>query len=95
MLQHSQQETYYKLITTEIINTHIGQHRAALQKELFELATDDVLLRRRYRMLSQLAQYESQILKKIYQFNSNQISDYCDAVAIAIREINHVTDRSG
>lgn len=95
MSQQSQQETYYKLITTEIINNHIGQHRAALQKELFELATDDVLLRRRYRMLSQLAQYESQIYKKIYQFHSNEINDYRDAVAIVIRELTHVTDRSG
>lgn len=46
-------------------------------------------------MLAQLAQYESQIYKKIYNFNSNELEDFVLATESILLEIKNVTNRSG
>lgn len=89
------QELFCKLVVANIASCYINQHRTALQQELYTKANDPVLLRRRFRMISQLADYESQIYKKIYNFQSSNTDDYFDTVNIIIGEISHVTDRNG
>lgn len=59
------------------------------------MASDATLFKRRFRMLSQLAEYESQIYKKIYQFQGDTIDDYTTAVGPILAEIQYVTNRNG
>jgi len=90
-----EEETFYKLVLTNIISGCIESHRLELQKELYAVAIDPILLKRRFRMLQQLADYESQIYKKIYQFQGSTIDDYMVAVRDILSEINYVTERNG
>ena len=46
-------------------------------------------------MIAQLADYESQIYKKIYKFNSSNINDYVEAVERIIMEVHDVVSRNG
>lgn len=73
----------------------IQTRRSILFQEMQERAGDDVIFKRRFRMLSQLADYESQIIKKIYQFSGNSVDDYVLAAKAIVSEIYDVTDRSG
>jgi hypothetical protein len=66
-----------------------------LHQELQEKATDPILLKRRFRMLAQLAQFESQIYKKIYNFTSDELDDFVLAIEAILLEIKNVADRSG
>ena len=86
---------YYKLVVANITSFFINQQKIRLQQELYERATDPTIAMRRFRMLNQLASYESQIIKKIYEFQSNDMNDYVMAVNQIIAELNHVTDRNG
>jgi hypothetical protein len=45
-------------------------------------------------MLTQLADYESQIYKKIHDFDSKDINDYTQALHQIVREIQNVINRS-
>jgi len=90
-----QAELFYKLVITNITSARINECRVTLQQELFNLAGDPTLLKRRFRMLSQLADYESQIYKKIHQFQSNDLNDYIVALRQITQELYHVIDRSG
>jgi len=91
----SQTELFLKLTITHIVSSHINQRKELLQQELIEFANDPILLKRRYRMISQLADYESQIYKKIYQFRSNDINDYKLAAEQLIHEIYMVSNKNG
>jgi hypothetical protein len=90
-----QEELFYKLIVVDLVNKSISYHRTALHQELCELANDPILLKRRFRMIAQLADYESQIYKKIYKFNSSNINDYVEAVERIIMEVHDVVSRNG
>jgi len=90
-----QTELFYKLIVVDIVSKNINQHRLKLREELISSASDPIVLKRRFRMLSQLADYESQIYKKIYNFKSNDPNDYVQSAELITQEIQHVTDRSG
>jgi hypothetical protein len=90
-----QDELFYKLIVVDLVGKNINYHRTVLHQELCELANDPVLLKRRFRMIAQLAEYESQIYKKIYEFSSSKVDDYVLATRRIINEIHNVTDRSG
>lgn len=46
-------------------------------------------------MIAQLAEYESQIYKKVYEFSSSSVDDYVLATRQIINEIHYVTNRSG
>lgn len=80
---------------SDIVSKIIHYHKSELQKELQERASDPVIFKRRFRMLTQLAEYESQIYKKIYNFNTNDFQDYDLAVRLITQEIYDVTNRSG
>lgn len=88
-------DVYYKLVVADIVKVLISQHRDSLHQELISKAADPVILKRRFRMLSQLSDYESQIYKKIYRFQSNDISDYIAATREITTELYYVTNRSG
>jgi hypothetical protein len=88
-------ETFYKLVVVDIVNKNINDCRTTLHQEMYNTAIDPTLFKRRFRMLTQLADYESQIYKKIYNFDSKDINDYTQALQQIVREIKNVTDRSG
>jgi hypothetical protein len=82
-------------VVVDLVAKTINYHRTALHQELCELANDPTLLKRRFRMIAQLAEYESQIYKKIYEFSSSSVDDYVLATRQIINEIHNVTNRSG
>lgn len=86
---------FLKLLLTQQIGISIGNARQTLQHELIAIAGDPVLLKRRFRMLKQLAMYELQILDKIYNFEFQHVNDYDDNLNLIQQEINWVTSRNG
>lgn len=79
----------------DIVSKLLDSEKSALQKELQEKASDPVIFKRRFRMLSQLSEYESQIYKKIYSFETDDCQDYNSAINYIMQEIHYVTDRNG
>lgn len=65
-----------------------------LLDELVIYATDEILVKRRVRILSQLAQYESQLLKKIYNVSLDNIAELNSTWHIIKIEIDNVCNRS-
>jgi hypothetical protein len=88
-------DVYYKLVVADIVKSVISQHRELLHQELTNRAADPVVFKRRFRMLSQLADYESQIYKKIYSFQTNNVNDYIMATQEITKEIICVINRNG
>ena len=86
---------FLKLLITQQVSDSIGLERKKLQYELIELADNPVLLKRRFRMLRQLAIYESQILDKIYNFEFQTVDDYNDSIQHINNEIRSMTSRDG
>jgi hypothetical protein len=86
-------EVYYKLVAANVFGCMINKHRSALHQELNDLASDPVLFKRRLRMLYNLSDYESQVYKKINQFESSNVQDYILALRQISMEIQHVTNR--
>jgi len=72
--------------------THTQKIRMELFNEAAQLASDPVLYKRRFRMLHQLSDYESQIIKKIYAFESDNPLDY--DIGPIVAELNLVINRS-
>jgi len=54
----------------------VQHHREKLLNELIDRATDPVIRMRRFRMLSQLSQYESQIINKIANVETDDVGDF-------------------
>jgi hypothetical protein len=83
-------------VGVNIISAYIYRHRITLQQELYKYASDSVLFKRRLRMLSQLAQYESQIITKLYNFESDNIEDYVLGIQEAVnRELFFIINQNG
>jgi hypothetical protein len=91
----NQSDLFYKLIIIDIVGKLISSQKSALQKELQEKASDPVIFKRRVRMLSQLSEYESQIYKKIYNFDTDDVRDYNSSMHSIMQEIHDVTNRNG
>jgi hypothetical protein len=91
----NQLEIFYKLLIANIVGKYLDDCRTQLHRELYALADDPILLKRRFRMLSQLADYESQIYKKIYDFSSDSTDDYTDTLTQIKDELYHITQKSG
>ena len=72
--------------------SQIHKHKQQLFDELLIYACDDVLYKRRLRMLWQLADHERQIMEKIYRMPLDH-ADMSD-MYVAISEILDVTNRS-
>ena len=56
--------------------THSTKYKKTLLKELLSRASDPMIRMRRFRMLRQLCQYESQIIEKIEMLNTDNHSDF-------------------
>jgi hypothetical protein len=83
-----------KLLAVDDVLTESNKIRETLFNELLDSATDDIIFLRRCRMISQLASAESQALKKIYQFETDNLEDYKNGVAALISELKVVTSRN-
>jgi hypothetical protein len=66
---------FYKIRLLKEFLQHTSQSRDKLFEELVNNATDPVIYKRRFRMLQHLDQYESQIIKKIYDFETDDPND--------------------
>jgi hypothetical protein len=67
--------SFYKTRLIYQISQYIADHRQTLLEDLVAYSKDPVRYSRRIRMLTQLAEYEQQILKKINNFETNDEED--------------------
>lgn len=88
-----QQERFYKLVTIDFVRQIMAVARDTMHRELLEKSTDATLFKRRCRMLSQIAQYEAQIYRKIYRFRAHTRQDYLDVVKVVQHEVACVIKR--
>ena len=88
------QSLFLKLVITKQILEYIDQKRKQFYIELSTLASDPVLVTRRFRMLSQLDMYEAQILQKIHNFEFQNIGDFHDSRSLIFQEITKVTEKN-
>lgn len=77
-----------------MFNNLIRTQHQILEQELLESGTDAVWFARRFRMLQQLSAYQSQLTKKIYEFETDCSQDYADGMVEVIREIRAVASRN-
>ena len=80
-----------KLLSDLLKTTQAERQR--LMDEAIIKTNNTVVKMRRFRMLSQLAQYESVAIDKIMQLESDDVRDFIDHAYRA--EISNVVDRSG
>jgi hypothetical protein len=67
--------------------------RQRLINEAIVKTNNSVVKMRRFRMLSQLAEYESVTINKIMQLKSDDVCDFIDTAYQS--EISNIVDRSG
>lgn len=85
--------TLFKLRMINDFLIESQRHRQILLDELIDNATDPVIRKRRFRMLSNLATFEASIIKKISEFETNDMRDlfFIDTIA---EELKKLIDRS-
>ena len=76
-----------------MLHQRIAIELQSLLQELTASATDAVVWKRRFRMLGQLAAWESQITTKIHAFETNNVADY--QLGAFIEELMMITSRNG
>lgn len=54
----------------------VASHKQWLMNDLVKHATDSVIRMRRFRMLSQLCEYEAQVIQKIYNLETDNPLDF-------------------
>lgn len=67
---------FYKTLLLDSVEKQIAEERKKLFVELVAAANDPVVWKRRFRMLSQLSEWHSDIVKKIHAFETDSIEDY-------------------
>lgn len=72
----STNQTFYRIVMLQEFLAKVQTAKNELLKELINRATDPVILKRRFRMLSQLSLYESIVVLKIYNLETNDNSDF-------------------
>jgi hypothetical protein len=81
---------FYKILLLNSVEKKVADERQKLVNELIDAGNDPVVWKRRFRMLSQLSQWHSNIVKKIYQFETDSIEEYqqldmvCQELAIIV-----------
>jgi len=83
-----------KLASAKQFLEHSTKIKFQLFDELINGATNDIIFKRRFRMISQLDDFESQAIKKIYQFDSDNPEDYQQGLNRLLIELNNVTSRN-
>jgi hypothetical protein len=66
---------FYKIVLLNSFLQQTSRARTRLLNEIAVNATDPVLYQRRFRMLGHVSQYENQIIKKIQDFETNDVND--------------------
>jgi hypothetical protein len=88
-------QPFFKLILLKDLLEHSSRAKQVLLDECINKGgADPVILMRRFRILSQLAYYESEIINKIYNFEITSPDDFVDNFNIVGREINTIIDRN-
>lgn len=67
------------LLKLQLLNEFLAEsqkHQQILLDELIDNATDPVIKKRRFRMLSNLAVFESTVIKKIHEFDTDDVGDF-------------------
>lgn len=82
--------TFYKSRLLLQFLEDTAQARKKLLEELVVNASDPIIFKRRFRMLKQLSHYESQIIEKINNFDSDNPDDF----DIKFFHLNNIIDRS-
>lgn len=85
--------TLYRLKMLKDFEHAVSREKEKLLNELIDNATDPIIQKRRFRMLSQLSLYESQIIMKIQALETDCEKDFLDPAYI--HSIYKVTDRNG
>jgi hypothetical protein len=83
---------FYKTYLINRLQQHITVVREELLAEFTAAGTDTVVWMRRFRMLRQLAAWESQVIGKIYSFDSDSADDYL--IDPFVQELVTVTSRN-
>jgi hypothetical protein len=82
---------YFRIKLLQQFLEATARSRSGLLTDLVNKATDPVIVMRRFRMLRQLAEYESQIVAKIQNFDTDDILDFSRDF---IYEIQFITNYS-
>jgi len=82
----SKKQTFYRIVMLQEFLAKVQAAKEELLNELVSRATDPVILKRRFRMLSQLSLYESIVVSKIYNIETDDNCDflkltYCNNIA--------------
>lgn len=70
---------FYRIKLLEDFLEKTNKERAKLIKELKINATDSTIVKRRFRMLRHLSQFENQIIEKIQNFDTDDLEDFSTA----------------
>lgn len=84
---------FFKLQAVFQILNQIFEAKQILLDELVVQASDPVIYNRRFRMISQLSQYESEIVNKLQEFQTDDPKDLLNLDFIK-KEINVICSRS-
>ena len=87
-------DKFLKLCVTEKFMQATDQQRKLLFQDLVNNATDNVIFMRRFRMISQINQFESQGINKIYQFETDNPDDYTHGLSVLLSELNSVASKN-
>ena len=88
-------QTFFKLKLLKDLLKHSTKVKQILLDECINMGgTDPVILMRRFRMLSQLSQYESEIINKIYNFEITSPDDFLNNQWATVLEVQNIVDRS-
>jgi hypothetical protein len=85
--------TLFKLHLLNEFLSESQKHRQLLLDELIDNATDPVIKKRRFRMLSNLSTFEAVVIKKIFEFDTDDINDLTWST-IFTDELRMLLDRS-
>lgn len=81
---------FYKIKLLQDFLSDTAKVRSQLLEELKINATDPTIVKRRFRMLRHLSQFENQIIEKIQNFDTDDVEDF----VYSYFEINSIIDRS-
>ena len=84
---------FYKILLLNSVEKKVADERQKLIDELIDAGNDPVVWKRRFRMLSQLSQWHSNIVKKIYQFETDSIEEY-QQLDVVYQELATIVSRN-
>lgn len=87
-------QTFFKLKLLKDLLKESTKVRQTLLDECIDIGgSNPIVLMRRFRMLTQLSQYESSIITKIYNFEITSLDDVNNSYQLFLNEIVTITNR--